>query len=77
MPPSVLGRENPMSDKCQAVLSNPFYLVKAVESRKHQSDKPFFLKSPYHVLDGLISAVFSETVQLRIARLDLWRLHGH
>ena len=33
-----------MSDKCQAVLSNPFYLVKAVESRKHQSDKPFFFE---------------------------------
>ena len=33
MPPGVLGRESPMSDKLQALFSNPFFLVKEDDSR--------------------------------------------
>ena len=32
LPPAVLGRESPMSDRFQALLSNPFFLVESVET---------------------------------------------
>lgn len=31
LPPAILGRDQPMSDKAQAILMNPFYLVERVE----------------------------------------------
>jgi hypothetical protein len=33
LPPGVLGRENPMSDGMQSLLSNPFFLVRDVAHR--------------------------------------------
>ena len=55
MPPATLARESPMSDRIQAVFSNPFYMVKDVASWlfsgmqcgwKHgRADSSSFLKS--------------------------------
>ena len=39
LPPSVLGRQQPMSDEHQALLMNPFFLVPDVESGL---DKKYF-----------------------------------
>ena len=33
LPPMALGREHPMSDKCQALLSCPFFLVREADPR--------------------------------------------
>jgi len=33
LPPAILAREAPMSDKAQAIFSNPFYLVTEAVSR--------------------------------------------
>lgn len=37
LPPAVLARENAMSDKFQAVLSNPYYLVESADPRLIQT----------------------------------------